>query len=127
VILFFGLYTVTVALLTKSMGIYGFPVASSFASIMTAVTMSALLHRTFGPLGWKLLKKFGMQMTVVMALTICAFAIGQFIGGQFLSETLAAKLIRFLVPTALGFTAFLGAAFAFRMLGKRHLEVLVSR
>jgi putative peptidoglycan lipid II flippase len=127
VILFFGLYATTVALLTRTIGIYGFPIASSFASVMTAVTMSALLHRTFGPLGWKLLKKFGMQMTVVMALTICAFAIGQLIGGQFLSESLAAKLVRFLVPTALGFTAFLGAAFSFRMLGRRHLDALVSR
>jgi putative peptidoglycan lipid II flippase len=127
VILFFGLYAGTVALLLKPLGIYGFPVASSFASIMTTVTMSALLHRAFGPLGWKMLKKFGMQMTLVMGLTICAFAIGQFVGGQFLSETFAAKLIRFLIPTAFGFTAFLGAAFAFRLVRKSHLEAMVSR
>jgi putative peptidoglycan lipid II flippase len=127
VILFFGLYATTVALLTRTIGIYGFPIASSFASVMTAVTMSALLHRTFGPLGWKLLKRFGMQMTVVMGLTICAFTIGHLIGGQFLSESLAAKFVRFMVPTAIGFTAFLGAAFSFRLLGRRHLDALVSR
>jgi putative peptidoglycan lipid II flippase len=127
VILFFGLYTITVALLTRTIGIYGFPIASSFASVMTAVTMSALLHREFGPLGWKLLKRFGSQMTIVMFLTICAFAIGHTIGGQFLSESFAAKLIRFLVPTALGFSAFLAAAVGFRLLGRRHLAALVSR
>lgn len=127
VILFFVLYTATVALLTRSIGIYGFPIASSFASVMTAVTMSALLHRTFGPLGWKLLKNFGIQMTVIMALTICAFVVGHLIGGRFLSESFTARLVRFLVPTALGFTAFLGAAFAFKLLNKRHLVALVSR
>jgi putative peptidoglycan lipid II flippase len=127
VILFFALYTSSVSLLTRVIGIYGFPIASSFASVMTAVAMSALLHRAFGPLGWKLLKNFGWRMAVVMGLTICAFAIGHTIGGQFLSESLAAKLIRFLVPTALGFTAFLAAAVGFRLLGRRHLEALVSR
>jgi putative peptidoglycan lipid II flippase len=127
VILFFGLYTSTVVLLTKTIGIYGFPIASSFASIMTAVMMSALLHREFGPLGWKRLGRFGSQMTVVMALTTCAFVIGHMIGGQFLSESFMAKLVRFLVPTALGFTAFLGASVAFRLLGRRHLEALVNR
>ncbi len=127
VLLFFGLYASTVVLLSRAIGIYGFPIAASFASMMTAVTMSALLHRAFGPLGWKLLKKFGSQMAVVMALTICAFAIGHTIGGQFLSESLGGKLIRFLVPTTLGFSAFLAASVAFRLLGRRHLDVLVSR
>jgi putative peptidoglycan lipid II flippase len=127
VILFFGLYTTTVAVLSRTMGIYGFAIASSFASIMTAVTMSALLHRAFGPLGWKLLKKFGLRMAGVMALTICAFVIGNAIGGQFLSESFVTKLIHFLVPTVLGFTAFLGASVGFRLFGKRHLEALVSR
>jgi putative peptidoglycan lipid II flippase len=127
VILFFALYTSSVSLLTRVIGIYGFPIASSFASVMTAIAMSALLHRAFGPLGWKLLKNFGWRMAVVMCLTICAFAIGHSIGGQFLSESLAAKLIRFLVPTALGFTAFLAASVGFRLLGRRHLEALVSR
>lgn len=127
VIFFFGLYAGTVALLLKPLGIYGFPIASSFASIMTAVIMSALLHRAFGPLGWTGLKKFGMQMTVVMALTICAFAIGHFIGGQFLAATFATKLIRFFVPTALGFTAFFVAAVAFKMLKIHHLQAMAGR
>lgn len=127
VILFFGLYTSSVVLLSKTIGLYGFPIASSFASIMTALTMSALLHREFGPLGWKLLKKFGSQMAIVMALTICAFAIGHTIGGQFLSESLSDKLIRFIVPTALGFSVFLAGSIALRLLGRKHLEALVSR
>jgi putative peptidoglycan lipid II flippase len=127
VILFFAVYISTVSLLSNTMGIYGFAIASSFASIMTAVTMSALLHRAFGPLGWKDLKKFGLRMAVVMALTMCAFVVGHAIGGRFLAESLAAKLIRFLVPTALGFTAFLGASIAFRLLGRHHLDALVTR
>jgi putative peptidoglycan lipid II flippase len=127
VILFFAVYISTIWLLSKSMGIYGFAIASSFASVMTAVTMSALLHRAFGPLGWKGLKKFGVRMAFVMGLTICAFALGHTIGGRFLSESLAAKLIRFLVPTALGFTAFLGASVGFRLLGRHHLDALVTR
>jgi putative peptidoglycan lipid II flippase len=127
VILFFAVYISTIWLLSKSMGIYGFAIASSFASVMTAVTMSALLHRAFGPLGWKGLKKFGVRMAFVMGLTICAFALGHTIGGRFLAETLAAKLIRFLVPTALGFTAFLGASVGFRLLGRHHLDALVTR
>ncbi|MFZ0868408.1 MAG: lipid II flippase MurJ [Candidatus Sulfotelmatobacter sp.] len=127
VIMFFGIYTTAIALLSRTMGIYGFAIASSFASVMTAVTMSALLHRAFGPLGWKDLKKFGWRMTIVMGLTIFAFAIGHTIGGKFLSESLAAKLIRFLVPTALGFTAFLAASFGLRLLGRHHLTALVTR
>jgi putative peptidoglycan lipid II flippase len=127
VIIFFGIYATAIALLSRTMGIYGFAIASSFASVMTAVTMSALLHRAFGPLGWKDLKKFGWRMTLVMGLTIFAFAIGHTIGGRFLSESLAAKLIRFLVPTALGFTAFLAASFGFRLLGRHHLTALVTR
>jgi len=94
---------------------------------MTALTMSALLHRAFGPLGWTHLKKFGWRMTMVMGLTICAFAIGHTIGGRFLSESLADKLIRFLVPTALGFTAFLAASVGFRLLGRHHVTALVTR
>jgi putative peptidoglycan lipid II flippase len=126
VILFFAVYISSIFLL-KSMGIYGFAIASSFASVMTAVTMSALLHRAFGPLGWKGLKKFAWRMVLVMGLTICAFAIGHTIGGRFLSESLAAKLVRFLVPTALGFTAFLAASVGFRLFGRHHLEALVAR
>jgi putative peptidoglycan lipid II flippase len=126
VILFFVVYISTIFLL-KSMGIYGFAIASSFASVMTAVTMSALLHRAFGPLGWKALKKFAWRMALVMGLTICAFAIGHTIGGRFLSESLADKLIRFLVPTALGFTAFLAASVGFRLFGRYHLNALVAR
>ena len=127
VIIFFGIYATAIALLSRTLGIYGFAIASSFASVMTAVTMSALLHRAFGPLGWKDLKKFGWRMTIVMGLTIFAFAIGHTIGGRFLSESLAAKLIRFLVPTALGFTAFLAASFGFRLLRRHHLTALVTR
>jgi putative peptidoglycan lipid II flippase len=126
VILFFAVYISTIFLL-RSMGIYGFAIASSFASVMTAVTMSALLHRAFGPLGWKALKKFAWRMALVMGLTICAFAIGHTIGGRFLSESLAAKLIRFLVPTALGFTAFLAGSVGFRLFGRHHLNALVAR
>ncbi len=126
-ILFFGIYATCIWLLSRSMGIYGFAIASSFASVMTAVTMSALLHRAFGPLGWKGLKKFGYRMAIVMGLTICAFAIGHTIGGRFLAESLADKLIRFLVPSALGFTAFLAASFGFRLLGRHHIEALVTR
>ncbi|HEY1658124.1 MAG TPA: lipid II flippase MurJ [Candidatus Sulfotelmatobacter sp.] len=127
VIIFFAAYLGTIALLTRSMGVYGFAIASSFASIMTAITMSALLHRAFGPLGWKDLKKFGVRMALVMALTMCAFALGHTIGGRFLAESLSAKLIRFLVPTALGFTAFLVASVGFRLLGRHHFEALVTR
>jgi putative peptidoglycan lipid II flippase len=127
VILFFAVYISTVSLLSKPMGIYGFAIASSFASVMTAVTMSALLHRAFGPLGWKDLKKFGVRMALVMGLTACAFAVGHTIGARFLAESLVDKLIRFLVPTALGFTAFLGASVAFRLLGRHHLDALVTR
>jgi putative peptidoglycan lipid II flippase len=127
VILFFAVYISMISLLSKTMGIYGFAIASSFASVMTALTMSALLHRAFGPLGWRDLKKFGLRMAVVMGLTICAFALGHIIGGRFLSESLVAKLIRFLVPTALGFTAFLGASVCFRLLGRHHLNALVTR
>lgn len=127
VIMFFVIYASTIALLSRSMGIYGFAIASSFASVMTALTMSALLHRAFGPLGWTHLKKFGWRMAMVMGLTICAFAIGHTIGGRFLAESLADKLIRFLVPTALGFTAFLAASVGFRLLGRHHLTALVTR
>ncbi|MFZ0771036.1 MAG: lipid II flippase MurJ [Candidatus Sulfotelmatobacter sp.] len=127
VIIFFAVYLGTIALLSKTMGVYGFAIASSFASIMTAVTMSALLHRAFGPLGWKGLRKFGMRMALVMLLTMCAFALGHTIGGKFLAESLSAKLIRFLVPTALGFTAFLAASVGFRLLGRHHLAALVTR
>jgi putative peptidoglycan lipid II flippase len=127
VILFFAVYISTISLLSKPMGIYGFAIASSFASVMTAVTMSALLHRAFGPLGWKNLKKFGVRMAIVMGLTACAFAVGHTIGARFLAESLADKLIRFLVPTGLGFTAFLGASVAFRLLGRHHLDALVTR
>jgi putative peptidoglycan lipid II flippase len=127
VILFFVVYISTISILSKSMGIYGFAIASSFASVMTAVMMSALLHRAFGPLGWRDLKKFGVRMALVMGLTACAFAVGHTIGARFLAESLADKLIRFLVPTALGFTAFLGASVAFRLLGRHHLDALVTR
>jgi putative peptidoglycan lipid II flippase len=127
VILFFGVYISTIALLSKSMGIYGFAIASSFASVMTAVTMSALLHRAYGPLGWKGLKKFGLRLAAVMVLTMCAFAIGHTIGGRFLSGSLVAKLIQFLVPTSLGFAAFLAASVGLRLLGRHHLQALVAR
>jgi putative peptidoglycan lipid II flippase len=127
VILFFGLYTSSVVLLSKMIGLYGFPIASSFASIMTAVVMSALLHREFGPLGWRLLRKFCSQMAVVMVLTICAFAIGHTIGGQFLSESLTDKVIRFVVPTTLGFSVFMAGSVGLRLIGRKHLDALVSR
>lgn len=126
VILFFSVYIVLVWLLSRTLGVYGFPIASSVASVMTTVTMSALLHRTFGPLGWKSLSKFGFRMALVMGITICAFALGRTLVGQFQSETLADKLIRFLTPTALGFAAFLAASVAFRLLKTRHLEALVG-
>lgn len=126
VILFFSLYVVLVSILGRTIGVNGFPIASSFASIMTAVTMSALLHRTFGPLGWKRLNRFGLRMAFVMVVTICAFVVGRMIGGQFVTESLGDKLIRFLTPTVLGFGSFLAASIALRLLGSRHLDALVS-
>jgi putative peptidoglycan lipid II flippase len=127
VLIFLGVYIALVALLSKPLGIYGFPIASSFASGLTAVTMSALLQRTFGPLGWRVLKRFWTRMGIAMGFMICAFVIGHSIGAQFLSESLSDKLIRFIVPTALGFIAFLGASVGFKLLGRRHLTALVSR
>jgi putative peptidoglycan lipid II flippase len=126
-LVFFGLYITIVVILSKTLGIYGFPIASSFASLMTAVIMSALLHRRFGPLGCRVLKKFGKRMSIAIGFMICALIIGHGIGTHFLSESLADKLIRFLVPTALGFTAFLGASVGFRLLGRRHLDALASQ
>jgi putative peptidoglycan lipid II flippase len=127
VILFFAVYISTISILSKTMGIYGFAIASSFASVMTAITMSALLHRAFGPLGWKSLEKFALRMALVMILTMAAFAVGHTIGGRFLSGSLVAKLIQFVVPTALGFGAFLAASVGLRLLGRHHLEALVAR
>jgi len=127
VILFFGIHITTVLMLSRRVGIYAFPIATSFAALMTAVTMSALLHRAFGPLGWRSLKRFGLRMTVVVSVTICALTVGHLIGGQILSDSFGAKLIRFCVPTALGFTAFLAGSVGVRLLGRRHLEALVSR
>jgi len=127
VVMFFALYVVSVPLLANRIGIYGFPVASSLASVMTALTMAVLLQRAFGPLGWKQLRAFGLRMTLVMSLTICAFAVGHAINAEILSDSLAAKWIRFLVPTALGSIAFLAASVHVGLLGRRHVEALVNR
>jgi putative peptidoglycan lipid II flippase len=127
IIMFFALYVVTVLYLADRIGIYGFPLASSFACVMTALTMSFLLHRAFGPLGWKQLKPFGLRMALVMILTICAFSVGHVINAEILADSLTAKWIRFLVPTALGSISFLAASVIVGLLGKRHLQALVNR
>ena len=122
VAVFIVTYTGFVIVLARRYDIYGFAIASSLASISAVLSMSFLMHRSFGPLGWTRLKSFGLKMSSVMAITVFAFFIAQFLDAQILSETMFSKWLRLLIPTTLGMLGFTVSSVFFDVVGWRHVQ-----
>jgi putative peptidoglycan lipid II flippase len=122
VAVFIGSYVGTVLLLAGRYDIYGFAIASSVASISSVFSMSFLINRSFGPLGWIRLKTFGLKMSLVMAVTVCAFLIARILNEQIISETMLSKWLRLMIPTAFGTIGFAVSSVLFGIIGWRHLR-----
>jgi putative peptidoglycan lipid II flippase len=125
VVLYFVMYVGLVVLLHSSLGLYAFPIASSVSCAVTAVTMSILLNRAFGPLGWVRLKAFGTRMGVAMLAMVGGLAAGtSLFTSTVIPDTLLAKAVRFALPTALGTAMFLVGGFSARLISLRHVRYL---
>jgi len=122
VAVFSATYTGFVVALARRYDIYGFAIASSLASISAVLSMSFLIHRSFGPLGWTELKSFGLKMSPVMAVTVGTFFIGRLLNARILSETMFSKWLRLMIPTTLGMLGFAVASVLFGVIGWRHLQ-----
>jgi peptidoglycan biosynthesis protein MviN/MurJ (putative lipid II flippase) len=122
----FTTYTVLAYTVSQRIGVYGFPLASSAATMLSAGVMSALLHRSFGALGWTTLKSFLLKMLGAMAFMACAFALGLQIGSLIPSDTLIERWFRFAIPTSMGSVAFLAGSCYFGILKWEHLRAIMK-
>jgi putative peptidoglycan lipid II flippase len=90
----------------KTIGIYAFPVASSVGAACTAGTMSLLLHKRFGPLGWKKLKVFAARFSASLAMTTLAFMVSLRIRGNLSTHVFSDQVTAFVVPSVIGGIVF---------------------
>ncbi len=121
-------FIIVVIVLIKNVGVYSFPIAYSIASLLNAIFMLILLHKTYGTLGWKNLKDFGYRLFGVAFTTALAFILGSNMADCFFTgKIFIDKMINFCVPSILGVTAFLLTSTLLRFIGLDSIKGLLGK
>jgi putative peptidoglycan lipid II flippase len=115
-IIFTVSHTILAFLLVGFQGVLGLPIAVSLASLVTTIYMIAKLQGRFGPIGWSKLWSFALRLSATCAMAGGGFALGTKVATITTIPYIAAKLIDFALPTALGACLFIIGAFLFRLI-----------
>jgi putative peptidoglycan lipid II flippase len=109
-------YLVVIVPALYSMGVYGFPLATSLSAVIGTVVICILAHRTFGPMGWKGLSDFGSRMAGAMSVSCAGFIGGDRLSMNLGSDGFIGKCIVAAIPTLSGLIAFGCGALVFRLI-----------
>jgi putative peptidoglycan lipid II flippase len=112
-------HTLFASVLVRWLGVLGFPIAVSLASLSFAGYMIVKAQSRFGAIGWRELRGFGARLAAASAVAVVGFRLGGMaatLGGA--SDWLA-KLVDFAVPTGSGACSFVIGALAFRLIDGR--------
>jgi putative peptidoglycan lipid II flippase len=112
-------HTVFAVVLVRVLGVLGFPIAVSLASLSFAAYMIVKVQSRFGPLGWGELWSFGVRLAAAVVVAAVGFRVGQGVATIATASDWLAKLRDFAVPTAFGVCAFVITAFLFRVVDGR--------
>lgn len=110
------LYTISVFNFVRIYDIYGFPIAFCLGNLVSAISISIFFNKKFGPLGWRKLNNFILQLSEVMLITVFGLILGLYINTYLDGANLYGKVTDFIIPTILGFTAFLMASILVRLI-----------
>lgn len=110
-------YLSFVLLFKDSLGVYSFGLATSLASVLSAIVMWLMLRRRFGPMQWWRVKRFGLRLAAATGVCAIAMAFAAPAAGYLdLGHVLANRIVAVLVPTLAGSASFLAAALSLRII-----------
>jgi peptidoglycan biosynthesis protein MviN/MurJ (putative lipid II flippase) len=113
--------------LVGALGVLGFPIAVSLASLSNAVYMLVKLQGRFGPVGWNTIRSFLVRLTATCAIGGVGFVVGSEFAALAPVSYSAAKVLDLAVPSAFGLCLFVVGAFSLRLIDSHRWPLLGRR
>jgi putative peptidoglycan lipid II flippase len=116
--------TVLAIPLIAVLGVVGFPIAVSLASLSNAVYMLVKVQGRFGPVGWNAIRSFLVRLAATCTIGGTGFAVGSELATVTSVSYSAARVLDLVVPSAFGLCLFMAGALSFGLIDSRFVPAL---